>query len=106
MGLTFKENCPDTRNSGVYSIINKLKGHGCNLDIQDPFVDEEEIKKIYDIYQNSKPNQNKYDAVLIEVAHDKFKKIGFIKIKNLCKKNHVIFDLKNLFNSSQVDLKL
>jgi UDP-N-acetyl-D-galactosamine dehydrogenase len=106
MGLTFKENCPDMRNSGVESVITKLKEFECELDLQDPYVDREEVKKLYDIYPNLKLNQNIYDAVLISVAHDEFKKIGLSNIKNFCKKNHVIFDLKNLFNSSQVDLKL
>ena len=106
MGLTFKENCPDIRNSGVQNVIVELKKFECNLDLQDPYVDREEIKKIYDIYPNLKLSQNSYDAVLIAVAHNEFKTIGLNKIKNLCKKNHVIFDLKNLYNSNQVDLKL
>jgi len=106
MGLTFKENCPDIRNSGVQGVITKLKEFECDLDLQDPYVDKEEIKKIYDIYPNSKPSQNTYDGILITVAHDKFKTIGLDNIKNLCKKNHVIFDLKNLFNSNEVDLRL
>ena len=106
MGLTFKENCPDIRNSGVQSVITKLKEFGCELDLQDPYVHKEEIKKLYDIYPNSKLCQNSYDAVFIAVAHDEFKIKGLSSIKNLCKKNSVIFDFKNLFNSSQVDLKL
>ena len=106
MGLTFKENCPDIRNSGVQSVITKLKEFECELDLKDPYVDREEIKKLYDIYPNSKPSQNTYDAVLIAVAHDEFKSIGLNNIKNLCKTNHVIFDLKNLYNSNQVDSKL
>ena len=108
MGLTFKENCSDIRNSGVESVIIELKKFKCNLDLQDPLVDKEEVKKIYDIYPNSKSKsgQNMYDAVLIAVAYDEFKTIGLAKVKSLCKKNHVIFDLKNLFNSDQVDLKL
>ena len=106
MGLTFKENCPDIRNSGVKNVITELKKFECSLALQDPYVDRKEIKKMYNIYPNLKQSQNMYDAVLISVAHKQFKKIGLTKIKNLCKKNHVIFDLKNLFNSDQVDLKL
>ena len=106
MGLTFKENCPDIRNSGVKNIINELKKFECKLNLIDPFVNNEEINKIYDIYPSSKLNQNTYDAVIIAVAHDEFKTLGFNEIKKSCKKNHVIFDLKNLFNSSKVDLKL
>ena len=106
MGLTFKENCPDIRNSGVQNVIAKLKEFECDLDLQDSYVDRDETKKIYDIYPNSELRQNTYDAVLIAVAHDEFKTMGLSNIKKLCKKNHVIFDLKNLFNSKQVDLKL
>jgi UDP-N-acetyl-D-galactosamine dehydrogenase len=106
MGLTFKENCADIRNSGVQNVIAKLKEFDCELDLQDPYVDREDVKKIYNIYPNTKLNHNTYDAVLIVVAHKQFKTLGLSNIKNLCKSNHVIFDLKNLFNSNQVDLKL
>jgi UDP-N-acetyl-D-galactosamine dehydrogenase len=106
MGLTFKENCPDIRNSGVQNVIFELKKFGCDLDIQDPYVDRNEIKKIYGIYPKLKLSQNLYDAVLIAVAHDEFRKIGLANIKGICKTNHVIFDLKNLFKTDQVDLKL
>jgi UDP-N-acetyl-D-galactosamine dehydrogenase len=106
MGLTFKEDCADTRNSGVQNVIAKLKELECELDLQDPYVDKEDIKKIYNIYPNSKLDHNTYDAVLIAVAHKQFKTLGLSNIKNLCKSNHVIFDLKNLLNSNQVDLKL
>ena len=106
MGLTFKENCPDIRNSGVKSVINQLKKFKCKIHLQDPYVDSKEIKKKYNIYPNLKMKKNSFDAVLIAVAHDKFKYMGLKKIKQLCKTNHVIFDLKNLFNSKHVDLKL
>jgi UDP-N-acetyl-D-galactosamine dehydrogenase len=106
MGLTFKEDCADTRNSGVQNVIAKLKEFDCELELHDPYVDREDIKKIYNIYPNSKLNDNMYDAVLIAVAHKQFKTLGLSNIKKLCKSNHVIFDLKNLFNSNQVDLKL
>ena len=106
MGLTFKENCADIRNSGVENIINELKKFECELSLLDPYANREEIKKIYDIFPNSKLNENIYDAVLISVAHDEFKALGLNKIKKLCKTNHVIFDMKNLYNSDQVDFKL
>jgi UDP-N-acetyl-D-galactosamine dehydrogenase len=106
MGLTFKENCPDIRNSGVENIIHKLKKFGCQFDLMDPWADKSEIKKIYNVYPILKPIKKSYDAVLIAVAHNKFKKIGLTNIINLCKKNFVIFDLKNLFNSDHIDFKL
>jgi UDP-N-acetyl-D-glucosamine/UDP-N-acetyl-D-galactosamine dehydrogenase len=100
LGLTFKENCPDLRNSGVRNIIVKLKEFECKLDLQDPYADSKEIYKMYGIYPNLKLSQNTYDAVLIAVAHKQFKRMGFSNIKNLCKKNNVIYDFKNLFDSN------
>ena len=106
MGLTFKENCPDLRNSGIQNVITKLKFFECNIDLHDPWADKEEIKATYNIHPNLKPVKNTYDAVLIAVAHNIFKDQSFSNIKNLCKKIHVIFDLKNLFDSNEVDFKL
>tara|TARA_Y100000389_G_scaffold205060_1_gene262582 strand:- start:6987 stop:8267 length:1281 start_codon:yes stop_codon:yes gene_type:complete len=106
MGLTFKENCPDIRNSGIQNVITKLKKFKCHLDLYDPWADKDEIKKIYNVYPNSKPLQNNYDAVIIAVAHNEFKTIGFNNIKKFCKKNHVIFDLKNIFKSNKIDFRL
>jgi len=106
MGLTFKENCADIRNSGIKNVIESLKNFNCNLDLYDPWVDKEDIKKIYDIYPNSTLNENTYDGIIIAVAHDKFKTMGFDNVYNLCKKNHIIYDLKYLFTSNKIDLRL
>ena len=106
MGLTFKENCADIRNSGIKHIIDQLKKLNCSLDLQDPWANEEDIKKIYNVNLQNKPKKNTYDAVLISVAHNEYKKMGLKKIKNFCRKRHVIFDLKNIFNTDQLDFKL
>ena len=106
MGLTFKENCADTRNSGVEKIIYELKKLNCSLELYDPWANDEEIKKKYDISLKTKLIKKKYDAVLIAVAHNKFKNMGINAILNLCKKNHIIYDLKNLFNSKKINLRL
>ena len=106
MGLTFKENCADTRNSGVKSVIAELKKYNCNLDLYDPWADKEEIKKTYGIGPNSTLDHNTYDGILIAVAHEKFKDMGKTEISNLCKKNHVIYDLKYLFSKDQFSLRL
>ncbi len=98
MGLTFKENCPDTRNSGVQNVINELKKYECKLNLYDPWADRDEIKKTTGIYPILETSINTYDAILITVAHDQFKSLGFENIKNFCKKNHVIYDFKNLFS--------
>ncbi|MDA7474075.1 Vi polysaccharide biosynthesis UDP-N-acetylglucosamine C-6 dehydrogenase TviB [Candidatus Pelagibacter ubique] len=106
MGLTFKENCADIRNSGIESSIKELKKFDCNLDLYDPWTNKEEIKKTYNVYPTIKLVKNTYDGILIAVAHDKFKNMGIKFISNLCKKNHIIYDLKYLFSKDQVDLRL
>ena len=106
MGLTFKENCADIRNSGVKDVVEKLKENNCNLDLYDPWADNEEIKKIYDIVPHSKLSNKFYDGIIIAVAHEKFREMGKSKILNLCKKNHIIYDLKYLFSEDQVTLRL
>jgi UDP-N-acetyl-D-galactosamine dehydrogenase len=106
MGLTFKENCPDIRNSGVQNIISELKKFKCKLYLTDPYANEAEVKKQFKVSTKTKLKKNMYDVVLIAVAHNKFKSLGFKKIKMICKKNHIIFDLKNLFNSKHIDFKL
>jgi UDP-N-acetyl-D-galactosamine dehydrogenase len=106
MGLSFKENCADTRNSGILSVITTLKKLNCKLDLYDPWVNKKDIKEIYNIFPQTKLNQNTYDAVIIAVAHDKFKKMGAKAISNLCKKSHIIYDLKYLFLKNQTDLRM
>ena len=106
MGLTFKENCPDIRNSGVKSVIDELVKYDCKLDLYDPWVDDESIKKIYGVYPKFKLSENTYDGILITVAHNEFKNMGIKAILKLCKKDRIIYDLKYLFFKDQVDLRL
>ena len=106
MGLTFKENCADIRNSGVKSIIDKLRKHNCDIDLYDPWAENIEIKKLYGQKKKQKLTPNKYDAIIISVAHDKFKKMGENQIIDLCKKNRVIYDLKHLFSKDKINLRL
>ena len=106
MGLTFKENCADIRNSGVKILYESLKKFNCIIDLYDPWANEDDIKKIYHINPIQSLTENTYDGLLIAVAHDKFKNLGENFIKNLCKKTRVIYDLKNLFKSDKIDLRL
>ncbi len=106
MGLTFKENCADTRNAGIEKVIKKLKKTGCKIDLYDPWSDRAEIKKIYNVYPKKKLNNNSYHGIILAVSHDIFKKMGFSNIINLSKKKRVIFDLKSMFNSNKIDLNL
>ena len=106
MGLTFKENCSDVRNSGVKMVFERLKKYTHNIDLYDPWTNNEEIKNIYGISSQQTLDKNNYDGIIIAVAHKIFIEMGKIKILNLCKKNHVIYDLKYLFTKDQIDLRL
>ena len=108
MGLTFKENCADVRNSGIEKVVNNLKKLNCDLDLYDPWADRDEIKKIFNTYPQSESEliDNTYEGIIIAVAHEKFKTMGIKAISNLCKKNYVIYDLKYLFDKNQTSLRL
>ena len=106
MGLTFKENCSDIRNSGVKMVFERLKKYTLNIDLYDPWTDSEEIKKIYGINTQQTLDKNNYDGIIIAVGHKIFIEMDKIGILNLCKKNHVIYDLKYLFTKDQIDLRL
>ena len=106
MGLTFKENCADVRNSGIENVIKNLNKLNCEVDLYDPWVDNKEIKNIYNINPVKKLKKNNYHGIIIAVKHEKFKDMGIKSIKSLCKPNHIIYDLKYLFLKNQVDLRL
>ena len=106
MGLTFKENCADIRNSGVKTVIDALKKYDCNLNLYDPWVNNDEIEKLYGFSTESTLNHNTYDGIIIAVGHEKFKEMGETVILNLCKKNHIVYDLKYLFSKDQFSLRL
>lgn len=106
MGLTFKENCADIRNSGVEKVINELKKFNCSLDLYDPWVDKKTIYNVYKRYPINKLKNKTYDGVIIAVAHTLFKNMGIKSIKSLCKKKFVIYDLKSLFSYKEIELRL
>ncbi len=98
MGITFKENCPDIRNSRVIDVINELKDFGCNVDVYDPWADKEEVKREYGIdllTKDDKLKLNEYDAVVLAVAHDEFKNMD-IKSSD----HQVVYDLKSILKES------
>jgi len=106
MGLSFKENCPDIRNSKVVDIINEFKGFNANIDIYDPWVNSDEVQHEYGITPISQLVEAKYDAVVIAVAHYQFIEMGIKNIRQLGKLNCVVFDVKYLFDATQVDGRL
>jgi UDP-N-acetyl-D-galactosamine dehydrogenase len=103
MGITFKENCPDLRNSKVIDVINELKEFGIAVDIYDPQANKEEVMQEYHLpLMNTLPN-NKYNAVIHAVAHQNFQTIDF---KNLLLENGVIYDVKAVLPKEMVDGRL
>ena len=106
MGLSFKENCPDLRNSGVREVIKQLEKKGCNLDLYDPWVDKDEVKKLYKKFPIKKLKRHTYDGIIIVVAHKQFKSMGIKNIYKLCKIKNVIYDLKYIFPADQTNLRL
>ena len=106
LGITFKENCPDIRNSKVIDIIKELKEFGCNVDIYDPWADKSEVLNEYNfdlISDYNNININKYSAVILAVAHNEFKNLDFLFMK---KSGAVIFDVKGVLSKDLVDDRL
>lgn len=106
MGATFKENCPDLRNSGVEKIFKDLQEEGCIVEIYDPVANNDELKKLYGSNLQTNLKKNFYDAVILAVAHDEIKKITSNNINELCKSNFIIYDLKHILNKSETNLRL
>ena len=106
MGLTFKENCPDIRNTKVIDVVKSLEESHIDVDIYDPWIDSVVATQNYKLNVIAEPNKGQYDAVIITVAHDIFIEKGIEFIKSLVKLEHLIFDVKYLFPEHQTDLRL
>jgi len=106
MGLTFKEDCPDIRNTRVVDVVQELSGFHCNIDVYDPWIDKEESIREFGITPVEQPEPGKYDAVIIAVAHHQFKSMGITAIRALGKKNHVLYDIKYILSAEKVDGRL
>lgn len=106
LGLTFKENTPDIRNTRVVDIIAELEDYGIDVDAYDPWADAAEVKHEYGIDLISEPKPNVYDAVIVAVAHDQFTKIDPNEIRNLCKGNSIVYDLKYVLPRGSSDVRL
>ncbi len=106
MGLTFKENCPDLRNTRVVDIVDELKDYNCDVDVYDPWVSIEEAQHEYGITPIAKVNTGGYDAIILAVAHHQFKNMGAAAIRALGKATAVIYDLKYVLSAQESDLRL
>jgi UDP-N-acetyl-D-glucosamine/UDP-N-acetyl-D-galactosamine dehydrogenase len=106
LGLTFKENCPDIRNTKVVDILAELKEYGMQPDVFDPWVDTQEAEHEYDLTLVKKPKDAGYDAVILAVAHQQFRQLGANGIRAFGKTAHVLYDLKYVLSVDQSDLRL
>ena len=106
MGLTFKENCRDLRNTGVVGLVDELESFKCNVDAYDPWADRVEVQDQLGIELVNQPENGKYDAIVFAVAHDEFKTLSLNEIKAYGTSKHVIYDVKYLLKQSQVDGRL
>ena len=106
MGLAFKENCPDIRNTRVIDVVTELKSYGSDVDVHDPHVDKDQVLAEYDIELTDTIENIKYDAIVLAVAHSQFKKLSKENFDSYGKDPYVLYDIKYLLESDQVDGRL
>lgn len=106
MGFTFKENCTDIRNTKIADLITEIRKYNSNIDVYDTWADKNSVKNEYGINLIDQPLKGKYDAIVLTVAHNDFKKMSVNQIKSLGKKSHVIYDLKYILKISESNLRL
>jgi UDP-N-acetyl-D-galactosamine dehydrogenase len=106
MGLTFKENCPDVRNTRIIDVVRELEKYGARVDVCDPWADPDEAEHEYGLRPLRKAKPGLYDAVVLGVAHDEFRRMGVDKVRALGRKNHVLYDIKYVFRADEVDGRL
>ena len=106
MGLAFKENCPDIRNSKVVNLVKGFDDYNCNIDVFDPWVNRNEAEREYGIKLIKKPTLGKYDVIILAVAHNQFLNLSVEEIKSYGKEINVIYDIKYLLSSKDSDGRL
>jgi UDP-N-acetyl-D-galactosamine dehydrogenase len=106
MGISFKENCPDTRNSRVVDVVRELDNYGVSVDVHDPWVDQATTGLDLGVNLISAPQFGHYDAILLAVAHEIFKDLGPVVVRSYGKPGAVLYDLKSVFDQDESDLRL
>ncbi len=106
MGLTFKENCPDIRNTKVIDVIRELQGFHANVEIYDPWADADEVQEEYGLTLTEQLHTGRYDAIVLCVGHDEIKALGAERIHALGKAAHIVFDVKHILPKNEVDARL
>ena len=106
MGLTFKENCPDLRNTQVVDIITELGDNNCDIDVYDPWANIEDAKSWFNIALIQRLKPDTYDSIILATKHHQFEDMGASFIRSLCRSNHIIYDLKYTLKADESDLRL
>ena len=106
MGLAFKENCPDYRNTRVIDLVKEFESFDCNVDIHDPWVNKNQVAHEYNIQLIDMPIKDNYDAIVLAVAHDEFKALTEDQIRAFGKVNHVLYDIKYILKANESDGRL
>jgi len=106
LGLTFKENCPDLRNSKVADVVRELQNYGADVDVFDPWIDANEAEHEYGIRPIRRLRDGVYDAAVVAVGHKEFREMGVASLRKACRKKHVVYDIKYVFSADQVDGRL
>ncbi len=106
LGLAFKENCPDLRNTRVVDVVAELEEYGVQVDIHDPWVYSDAALQEYGFNLVEDPAEKHYDGIVLAVAHDQFRRMGVDAIRNFGKHDHVLYDLKSLWAADEADLRL
>ncbi len=106
LGLTFKENCPDLRNTRVVDVVAELREYGVEVDVHDPWADAVEARHEYGLELTANPGAGAYDGIMLAVAHYQFAELGAFAMRKLGKPEHVLYDLKNILPRDQSDLRL
>jgi UDP-N-acetyl-D-glucosamine/UDP-N-acetyl-D-galactosamine dehydrogenase len=106
LGVTFKENCPDVRNSKVVDVVRELEKQGAQVDVYDPWADPSACRHEYGLKPVRAVRPGRYDAAVVAVAHRQFRELGARGVRRLCKKKHVLYDVKQVFPAAAVDGRL
>ena len=104
LGATFKENCPDFRNTKVIDLVESLISRGVEVNIFDPWIDSEMFRSVHNYEVSNKLSKSKYDAVVLAVSHSEFRKINLDKLKK--SNDSIVYDIKSFFNKNQVTKRL
>jgi UDP-N-acetyl-D-galactosamine dehydrogenase len=106
MGLAFKENCPDIRNTKIVDILAELQEYNVAVDVYDPWVSAAEAKHEYNIDLIGELNTDHYDAIVLAVAHKQFKEMTATEIRSLGRSSHIVYDLKYILDKTESDIRL